>query len=58
MCRSKREEEKATEERRKTVVVGDMKPLGDALPQLPSLPELVFALSFIMYSSIVKDVHI
>ena len=39
MCRSAREEERAAEERRKTVVVGDMKPLSDALPQLPSMPE-------------------
>lgn len=39
VCRSVRDEERAAEERRKTVVVGDMKPLGDALPQIPSMPE-------------------
>ena len=33
-CRIAKEQAKAAEERRKTVIVGDMQPLADALPSL------------------------
>ena len=33
-CRVARDEEKAAAERKKTVIVGDMQPLSDALPTL------------------------
>ena len=34
LCKEQKEEEKASEERRKTVVVGDMQPLAASLPTI------------------------